>query len=156
MRRGRGLAPHRGGTAMARRSWSPVALLRQRRWSRWLRQATSCGSQWCPDPALRGVCSPRGCVRALRRRQFASHRILSSDRAAAVTMAPRIRRHLSDEQGSATVVILGVIAAVLMLTISGLFLASAVLASHRARAAADLAALASAGVLMRGEPPAAA
>jgi len=71
-------------------------------------------------------------------------------------MAPRIRRHLSDERGSATVVMLGVIAAVLMLTISGLFLASAVLASHRARAAADLAALASAGVLMRGEPPAAA
>lgn len=73
-----------------------------------------------------------------------------------MTTAPRIRRHLSDEQGSATVVMLGVIAAVLMLTISGLFLASAVLASHRARAAADLAALASAGVLMRGEPPAAA
>jgi len=68
-------------------------------------------------------------------------------------MALRIRRHLSDERGSATVVMLGVIAAVLMLTISGLFLASAVLASHRARAAADLAALASAGVLMRGESP---
>lgn len=50
-------------------------------------------------------------------------------------------------------VMLGVIAVVLMLTISGLMLASAVLASHRARAAADLAALASAGVLMRGESP---
>lgn len=49
-------------------------------------------------------------------------------------------------------VMLGVIGAVLMLTISGLLLASAVLASHRARAAADLAALAAAGVLMRGEP----
>jgi secretion/DNA translocation related TadE-like protein len=49
---------------------------------------------------------------------------------------------------------LGVIAVVLILTVSGLMLASAVLASHRARAAADLAALASAAVLMRGEPPA--
>lgn len=60
------------------------------------------------------------------------------------------------ERGSATVVMLGVIGSVLMLTISGLLLASAVLASHRARAAADLAALAAAGVLMRGEPPHAA
>ena len=71
-------------------------------------------------------------------------------------MAPCIRRHLSDERGSATVVMLAVIAVVLMLTISGLFLASSILASHRARAAADLAALASASVLMRGEPSAAA
>lgn len=49
-------------------------------------------------------------------------------------------------------VMLGVIAVVLTLTVSGLLLASTVLASHRARAAADLAALAAAGVLMRGEP----
>jgi secretion/DNA translocation related TadE-like protein len=54
------------------------------------------------------------------------------------------------------VVMLAVIAAVLMLTVSGLLLASAVLASHRARAAADLAALAAAGVLIRGEPSGAA
>jgi len=47
---------------------------------------------------------------------------------------------------------LGLIAAVLMLTVSGLVLASAVLASHRARAAADLGALAAAGALIRGEP----
>lgn len=53
-------------------------------------------------------------------------------------------------------VLLGVIVALLTLTMSGLLLASAVLASHRARAAADLAALAGAGVLMRGEPPGAA
>jgi len=46
----------------------------------------------------------------------------------------------------------GVIASLLVLTISGLLLASAVLASHRARAAADLAGLAAAGVLMRGGP----
>ncbi len=63
-----------------------------------------------------------------------------------------IRRRLRDQRGSATVVMLGVIALVLMLTITGLMLASAVLASHRARAAADLGALAAAGVLMRGGP----
>ena len=62
-----------------------------------------------------------------------------------------IGRHSPDERGSATVVMLGVIASVLMLTISGLLLASAVLASHRARAAADLAALGAASALMRGE-----
>ena len=59
---------------------------------------------------------------------------------------------MPDERGSATVVILAVIAVVLMLTVSGLMLASAVVASHRARSAADLAALAAAGVLTRGEP----
>jgi secretion/DNA translocation related TadE-like protein len=62
-------------------------------------------------------------------------------------------RPLSQERGSATVVMLAVIAVVLMLTISGLTLASAVLASHRARTAADLAALAAAGALIRGESP---
>ena len=49
-------------------------------------------------------------------------------------------------------VMLGVISAVLLLTVSGLVLASSVLASHRARAAADLAALAAAGALTRGDP----
>jgi secretion/DNA translocation related TadE-like protein len=73
-----------------------------------------------------------------------------------MTAASAIGRPPPDESGSATVVMLGVIASVLMLTISGLLLASAVLASHRARAAADLAALAAAGVLMRGEPALAA
>ena len=73
-----------------------------------------------------------------------------------MTPASDIGRPPHDERGSATVVMLGVIASVLMLTISGLLLASAVLASHRARAAADLAALAAAGVLMRGEPALAA
>lgn len=53
-------------------------------------------------------------------------------------------------------VMLGVIGAVLLLTISGLVLASAVLASHRARAAADLAALAVSSMLIRGEPASAA
>jgi len=54
------------------------------------------------------------------------------------------------------VMMLGVIAVVLMVTVSGLMLASAALASHRARAAADLGALAAAGVLIRGEPSVAA
>lgn len=53
-------------------------------------------------------------------------------------------------------VMLAVIAVVLMVTVSGLMLASAALASHRARAAADLGALAAAGVLVRGEASAAA
>jgi len=64
-----------------------------------------------------------------------------------------IRWGLPEERGSATVVMLAVIAAVLTLTVSGLLLSSAVLASHRARTAADLAALAAAGGLLRGEPP---
>lgn len=51
---------------------------------------------------------------------------------------------------------LAVITAMLVLTVSGLLLASAVLASHRARAAADLAALGAAGSLIRGEPAVAA
>jgi secretion/DNA translocation related TadE-like protein len=70
--------------------------------------------------------------------------------------APGVGRPMPDERGSATVVILAVIAVVLMLTVSGLMLASAVVGSHRARSAADLAALAASGVLMRGETPVAA
>ena len=71
----------------------------------------------------------------------------------AVTPASGVRRRSSDEHGSATVVMLGVILVVLTLTVCGLLLVSAVLASHRSRAAADLAALAAAGALMQGEPP---
>lgn len=69
-----------------------------------------------------------------------------------MTSALSIGRRSFDERGSATVLMLAVIAAVMTLTVSGLLLASAVLASHRARTAADLAALAAAGVLMKGEP----
>ena len=72
--------------------------------------------------------------------------------ARAVTLASGLKRGSPGDRGSATVVMLGVIAAVLTLMVSGLLLAGAVLASHRARAAADLAALAAAGVLMRGHP----
>src|SRR5450759_5375169 len=75
---------------------------------------------------------------------------------AALAPARGAGRHRPDDRGSTTVVMLGVIGAVFLLTISGLVLASAVLASHRARAAADLAALAAAGVLMRSEPTGAA
>jgi secretion/DNA translocation related TadE-like protein len=64
--------------------------------------------------------------------------------------SPNERGSATHERGSATVVMLGVIASVLILTVSGLLLASAVLASHRARAGADLAALAAAAVLMQG------
>jgi secretion/DNA translocation related TadE-like protein len=73
-----------------------------------------------------------------------------------VTPATLMNRPRSAERGSATVVMLAVIAAVLTLTVSGLLLSCAVLASHRARAAADLAALAAAGALLQGEPSAAA
>ena len=62
----------------------------------------------------------------------------------------------SHSRGSVTVVMVGVIASLLILTISGLLLASAVLASHRARTAADLAGLAAVGVLMQGGPGVAA
>jgi secretion/DNA translocation related TadE-like protein len=80
----------------------------------------------------------------------------ASDGSVVLTAGLGIRARSTDQRGSATVVMLGVIAAVLMLTVSGLLLASAVLASHRARAAADLGALAAAGVLIRGEPAGAA
>ena len=49
-------------------------------------------------------------------------------------------------------VMVGVIASVFLLTISGLLLASAVLASHRARTAAELAAPPAAGLLVLGQP----
>jgi secretion/DNA translocation related TadE-like protein len=69
---------------------------------------------------------------------------------------PGIDRRRSGERGSATVLMLAVIVAVLTLTVCGLLLSSAVLASHRARAAADLAALAAAGALLQGQPSPAA
>jgi len=73
-----------------------------------------------------------------------------------MTAARDTRAHRAGSRGSATVVMLGVIASVLILTVAGLLLASAVLASHRARTAADLAALAAAAGLMRGESASAA
>ena len=76
--------------------------------------------------------------------------------------APRVRAGRAPkvttarDGGSATVAAVGVIAVLLLLTGSALTLSSAVLASHRARSAADLASLAGASALMRGEPPGAA
>ena len=68
----------------------------------------------------------------------------------------RRRRRPRGDSGSATLAAVGVIAVLLLLTGSGLTLSSAVLASHRARSAADLASLAGASALMRGQPPGAA
>lgn len=53
--------------------------------------------------------------------------------------------------GSATVAVVGAVALLFVLTVAGLSLGSAVLASHRARSAVDLAALAGASALMRGD-----
>lgn len=54
------------------------------------------------------------------------------------------------ERGAMTVVLTGAVGAALLLLCAGLCLGSAVLAAHRARAAADLGALAAAVVLQRG------
>jgi len=71
------------------------------------------------------------------------------------TRHPVVRATTGDpERGSVTVIMSAVISAILMVTVSGLILASAVLASHRARTAGDLAALAASGVLIRGGPSA--
>ncbi len=48
--------------------------------------------------------------------------------------------------------VLAVVAVVLAMTVGALSVVSAVVASHRAQAAADLAALAAAAVFVRGEP----
>ena len=56
------------------------------------------------------------------------------------------------EHGAATVLVLGLVAVLLAMTIGGVVLAGAVIASHRARLAADLAALAGATQLRDGAP----
>jgi secretion/DNA translocation related TadE-like protein len=55
------------------------------------------------------------------------------------------------ERGSMTVVAVGFIGVLLVLLLGGLALVSAVRASHHSRSAADLAALAAAGSVRRGE-----
>ena len=60
------------------------------------------------------------------------------------------------DRGSGTVLVVGVVGALLALVVTALGVVSAVLASHRAQSAADLGALAAAGVLVRGDPPGAA
>lgn len=65
----------------------------------------------------------------------------------------RVRR---GDAGSATVVVLAGVGVAVMLTVGGLALGSAVTATHRARAAADLGALAAAQAVQRGATPTAA
>ncbi|NYG06597.1 secretion/DNA translocation related TadE-like protein [Phycicoccus badiiscoriae] len=57
------------------------------------------------------------------------------------------------EDGTVTVVVVAVMGLALTLLLGGLALASAVIATHRARAAADLAALAAAQALQAGAAP---
>jgi secretion/DNA translocation related TadE-like protein len=57
------------------------------------------------------------------------------------------------ERGAATVLVVAATGLVLVLLVGGLALASAVVATHRARAAADLAALAAAQALQAGADP---
>ncbi|RKT79078.1 secretion/DNA translocation related TadE-like protein [Terracoccus luteus] len=75
-------------------------------------------------------------------------------------MTGRHRRgcvHLGDrDRGSGSVLVVGVVLALLVLTAGGLVVGSAVVASGRARAAADLAALAGAAALQRGSSAGAA
>lgn len=56
------------------------------------------------------------------------------------------------DRGSATVLAVGLVGALASLGVAAVVLAGAVIASHRARSAADLAALAGASRVLRGEP----
>ena len=60
------------------------------------------------------------------------------------------------DSGAATVLVLAALGVLLVVLIAGLALGSAVVATHRARSAADLAALAAAQALQRGVDPTAA
>ncbi|ADU47069.1 Rv3654c family TadE-like protein [Intrasporangium calvum] len=71
-------------------------------------------------------------------------------RSAAEGPRPRVlnlSRQPATERGAATVLVIGVLVALLVVTTGGLLIASAVVASHRARLAADLAVLAGATAL---------
>ena len=57
------------------------------------------------------------------------------------------------DRGSGTVLVLGAIAVLVAMTVGALLVVSAVVAAHRAQSAADLAALAAAGALVRGQSP---
>ena len=56
------------------------------------------------------------------------------------------------DRGSATVAVVGVVGVLLAIAVGALMVISAVVASHRAQSAADLAALGAAAALVRGEP----
>lgn len=64
----------------------------------------------------------------------------------------RARGGSPTDRGSGTVLMVAVVAALFLLTVAGVAVASAVLAVHRARAAADLAALSGAVALAQGQP----
>ncbi len=64
----------------------------------------------------------------------------------------RASRPSDRDEGSASVLVVGVVAAIVTITVGLLAVAAAVLASHRARLAADLAALAGATRLESGSP----
>ena len=61
-----------------------------------------------------------------------------------------LRRRPEGERGAASVMVLSLVAVVLVLTAGGLVVASVVVASHRARVAADLGALAGASAMQDG------
>lgn len=63
------------------------------------------------------------------------------------------RRRAPSDRGAATVLALSVVAVVLSLTVAGLVLVSVVVASHRARLAADLGSLAGAAAIQDGLAP---
>lgn len=66
--------------------------------------------------------------------------------------APSRSRAQAAEQGNVTVLALAIVGVLLILAVGGLALASTVTASHRARSAADLAALAGAQEVTPGFP----
>ena len=59
-------------------------------------------------------------------------------------------REREQDRGAATVLVVGLVAAVLLLTSGALVVASVVVASHRARLASDLASLAVAAAVQEG------
>lgn len=64
------------------------------------------------------------------------------------------RARVLSERGAASVLVLSLVGVVLALTLGALVVASAVVASQRARLAADLGALAGASAVQHGAPPA--
>lgn len=58
----------------------------------------------------------------------------------------------AEDGGAATLLVVGLVAALLVVTMGGLLIAGAVVASHRARLAADLAVIAGAASLRDGAP----
>lgn len=86
------------------------------------------------------------------RAQRNGRRATAAGRTSAQRAEPGDQRHgRRADRGSMTVLALAVVAVVLTVTVAGLVLVVAVVASHRARLAADLGALAGASALQRGD-----